>query len=312
MADGIYSLPYKQFPGYEKGADGKPAIVEKEAVVVRRIFRMFLQRHSAGGIAKILTEEGIPSPAGKSRWTPGTIRSILQNEKYEGSALLQKTITIDFLTKKQVKNSGELPQYFVEEGHPPIVNRHVYKETQRRLTNLSTSNQSYPPRGFLTNTVFCGSCGEKFGRLIIKNYHIPNKYKHIVWRCSQTYGKKRNCRMPHLYEEVAAYLFLQAMLELLAARADVIELCHKLIASTVGKKKLAAIERCLSDFASRSPLDIPFNGDAWRTLIERAEVLPGGRLRLCFFGGEVLEYMIPKYSSIRDNFIKGSVLEESI
>jgi site-specific DNA recombinase len=47
-----------------------------------------------------------------------TIRGILTNEKYKGDALLQKTYTVDFLTKKRAENNGEVPQYYVEESHP--------------------------------------------------------------------------------------------------------------------------------------------------------------------------------------------------
>lgn len=215
------------------------------------------------------------------------------------------------MTKQRIINQGELPQYLVEGGHAPIVSRAVFAETQGRLSALTVQNQTYPSRGFLANTVYCGNCGEKFGRRIIGNYNRPNKYKHIVWRCSQTYGKQRNCRVQHLYEEVAAFLFNRAMMELLTNRPDISELCRKLIASTVSKKKLTAAEKCLSRFADRSPLDTPFDGDAWRTLIEQAVVLPEGRLHLCFFGGEVLEYEMPKFSGLRDNFIKGTVLEEN-
>ncbi|MDL2206531.1 recombinase family protein, partial [Eubacteriales bacterium OttesenSCG-928-N13] len=279
---------------------------------MRRIFRMFLQQYPIAGIAERLTADDILTPSGKSKWTGSTVNSILRNEKYKGDALLQKGYTVDFITKKRAINKGELPQYLVEGGHPPIINPAVYAETQRRLSMIAASNCTNPSRGFLSNTVYCGNCGEKFGRRIIGNYRQPNKYKHVVWRCLQTYGRQRNCRMPHLYEEVAAFLFQRAMLDLLAERSDLLGICHKLIASTVGKKKLLAAEQFLSKFTSRSPLDIPFDGDAWRTLIERAVLLPEGRLQLNLFGGKVLEYEIPKYSGVRENFLKGSVLEESL
>ena len=63
-------------------------------------------------IAKVLTEEGIPTPGGKTNWSGSTVRSILTNEKYKGDALLQKVYTVDFLSKKKKVNEGEVPQYF--------------------------------------------------------------------------------------------------------------------------------------------------------------------------------------------------------
>ena len=111
FADGKVSLPYKHFLGYRKGADGLPEIVEEEAALVRRIYRLFMGGKTVCHIAKVLTEEGIPTPSGRSKWSPTTVESILTNEKYKGDALLQKRFTTDFLTKKMKINEGEVPQY---------------------------------------------------------------------------------------------------------------------------------------------------------------------------------------------------------
>ena len=107
FADGKVSLPYKQFLGYEKGPDGIPVIVEEEAKIVRRIFSLFMAGKTPYLIAKTLTADGIPTPAGKSKWGTTTVASILTNEKYKGAALLQKKFTIDFLDKKMKVNEGD-------------------------------------------------------------------------------------------------------------------------------------------------------------------------------------------------------------
>jgi len=67
MADGKVSLPCGQFLGYEKGEDGLPRIVESEAEIVRLIFSMFIEGKTPSAIAKQLSGQGIPSPAGKKR-----------------------------------------------------------------------------------------------------------------------------------------------------------------------------------------------------------------------------------------------------
>lgn len=79
-------------------------------VIVRHIYALFLQGKTPYHIAKILTEEHIPTPGGKTRWRKAVIESILTNEKYKGDALLQKVFTTDFLTKKKRKNEGQVPQ----------------------------------------------------------------------------------------------------------------------------------------------------------------------------------------------------------
>ena len=75
------------------------------------IYSLFLTDKTTGSIASLRTREGIPTPAGKAKWQASTVESILKNEKYKGDALLQKAFTVDFLTKKQKKNEGEVPQY---------------------------------------------------------------------------------------------------------------------------------------------------------------------------------------------------------
>jgi hypothetical protein len=50
---------------------------------------------------------------------------MLSNEKYKGEALLQKTYTTDFLTKKRVENNRAVPKYYVEESHPAIIDKDI-------------------------------------------------------------------------------------------------------------------------------------------------------------------------------------------
>lgn len=312
MADGKYHMPYAQFLGYEKGDDGKPVIVEKEAEVVRRIFRLFLQRYSANRIAKILSSENIPSPAGKQEWTPNTVLSMLRNEKYAGNALLQKGYTEDFLTKKRAKNNGELPQYLVEDGHPAIVSTAVFEETKRRLAQIP-KKRTNKDCGFLSNMVMCGSCGELFGRKIIGNYAGPNKYKHDIWRCTQTYRKSKTCHMPFLYEEVAAFTFNQAMLQLLAAHSDAIMLCREVITSTIDDEmRMVEIDTKLRKIRNRSPFDVPFDVVSFRSIVERVVVLSDNRIRFHFITGTIAEFPMPHFTKIVNNFIAGSILEKSL
>lgn len=93
FADGKVSLPYGIFLGYKKGENGLPEIVPEEAETVRRIYRLFISGMATNAIAKLLTDEGVPTPAKKKVWQRSTVESILSNEKYKGSALLQKTYT---------------------------------------------------------------------------------------------------------------------------------------------------------------------------------------------------------------------------
>ena len=121
MADGKVTIPYARFLGYRKGENGLPEIIPEEAEVVRLIYKSFMEGLSYYKIAKMLMEQGVPAPGGGVKWYTHTIKSILTNEKYKGAALLQKKFTVDFLTKKQKVNEGEVPQYYVEDSHEAII-----------------------------------------------------------------------------------------------------------------------------------------------------------------------------------------------
>lgn len=98
--EGKVSFVYSNFLGYKKGDDGQPEIVQEEAEIVRIIYDKFLKGESLKVIADSLTSQNIPTPRKKVVWTSSTVRSILSNEKYMGDALINKTYTVDFLSKK--------------------------------------------------------------------------------------------------------------------------------------------------------------------------------------------------------------------
>jgi len=93
-------------------------------------------------LKKGLEADGILTGAGKKRWHTSTIRKILSNEKYIGDALLQKTYTVDFLTKKRVVNNGIVPQYYVENSHEAIIPREIFMQVQEELVRRSKGHIS--------------------------------------------------------------------------------------------------------------------------------------------------------------------------
>ena len=112
-----------RFLGYDKDEDGNLVINPGEAEVVKRIYREYLEGKSYYAIRQGLTEDGIRTAAGNDYWLASTLKKILSNEKYIGDALLQKTVTTDFLNKKRVVNRGIVPQYYVENSHEAIIPR---------------------------------------------------------------------------------------------------------------------------------------------------------------------------------------------
>lgn len=228
FADGKVSLPYGQFLGYEKGEDGLPEIVEKEAAVVRRIYRLFLEGKTSSGIAKLLTEEKIPTPGGKERWQASTIQSILKNEKYKGDALLQKGYTVDFLTKKKKVNEGEVPQYYVENSHPAIIEPETFELVQAEFKRRKSAGKYTSAINCFASRITCGDCGGFYGR---KVWHSNTKYAQTIWQCNQKFRKKTYCTTPHLKEEVLKVAFIEAFNSLIENRDEIIAVYNELIHS---------------------------------------------------------------------------------
>ncbi len=132
MREGKVCLNCTRFLGYDKDENGRLVIVESEAVVVRKIFELYLNGWGVRKIKKYLEENSIKTVTGKNVWSTSTIDRILSNEKYVGDVLMQKSFTEDFLTGKRKKNEGELAMYFIENDHEAIVSREVFEKVKER------------------------------------------------------------------------------------------------------------------------------------------------------------------------------------
>ena len=109
--DGTPVFMYKRFLGYRKGADGEPEIVPSEAVIVERIFNLYLAGETVDKISKMMQAENYDIPGKTISFSKGMIMNMLSNERYCGDAILQKSVTIDCIEKKRKKNTGEAPMY---------------------------------------------------------------------------------------------------------------------------------------------------------------------------------------------------------
>ena len=134
MREGKVCLNCTRFLGYDKDENGRLMIVESEAVIVRKIFELYLNGFGVCKIKKYLEENGIKTVTVKDVWSTSTIDRILSNEKYVGDILMQKSFTEDFLTGKRKKNEGELDMYFIENNHEAIVSRETFEKAQKRKT----------------------------------------------------------------------------------------------------------------------------------------------------------------------------------
>lgn len=216
FAEGKVHFPYTNVLGFKAGEDGAIVVDQDEAKTVRYIFQQALIGKSPYHIAKDLTEQGIPSPSGKSQWNATTIKRMLRNEKYKGDALLQKTYTIDFLTKKKNINRGELPQYYVENNHEAIVDRETFDAVQQVLDNKGRKSSTT----IFSSKLVCGDCGHFFGS---KVWHSTSKYRRVIYRCNEKYNGSNKCSTPHVTEEEVKLWFVSAVNQLLDNKLEVID-----------------------------------------------------------------------------------------
>lgn len=219
FADGKVTVPFKRFLGYDRGPDGNLVLNKDEAVIIRRIYSMFLQGMTPHGIAARLTADGIKSPGGKDKWNAGAVRSILTNEKYKGDALLQKSYTVDFLTKKKKVNEGEIPQYYVEGNHEAIIQPEVFELVQRELARRKGSTGKPSGVHIYSSKIKCGQCGSWYGS---KVWHSKTKYRKCVWRCNRKFDNEQHCTTPHFTEAEIQAMFIVVVNQLISQKESII------------------------------------------------------------------------------------------
>ena len=103
--------------GYEKDPDGNLIIHERNADVVRQLFRLYLSGKSLLGIVKEFEIQGIKSPEGNDKWSRGTIDKMLRNEKYTGKVIL-------------LKSDDSTPSYQYEDHHESIISDAMFDAVQ--------------------------------------------------------------------------------------------------------------------------------------------------------------------------------------
>ena len=218
FADGKVWVPYSHFLGYERGPDGGLVVNEEQAKTVKLIYRLFLSGLSFHSVARELEKRGIKSPRGKDNWSQGTVKSILTNEKYKGDALLQKNFTVDFLTKKQKKNEGEVPQYYVENNHEAIIPRETFELVQEEIARRCAGGRRHSGTGIFSGKIKCGDCGSWYGS---KVWHSTDAYRKTIYQCNRKFDN--SCGTPHLTEDEIKAAFVRALNSLLSERDEIEE-----------------------------------------------------------------------------------------
>ena len=206
---GEHKMATKRFLGYDIGDDGKLIINPSQAKIIRRIYREYLAGKTSEQIKREFENKKVVNWNGKCKWQATTIDSILQNEKYKGDALLQKSYTQDFLSKKRIKNDGEVQMYYIAEDHDAIISPEIWQaaqlERERRKQFLEKFNLSMyanqPEIRPFASKVICGNCKKPYNR---KGWKTKEGNTRVVWQCSERYKVKgvMGCSNRHIDEEI--------------------------------------------------------------------------------------------------------------
>jgi len=162
---------------------GKLEIDPAQAAVVINIFHHYIGGMGCMRIAKTLNALEVPSFSGKL-WNMNQILFLLKNEKYTGNALLQKSLVVDHLTKRRAKNTGQLPKYYVEGTHLPIIDMDTFQRAQKVLAKRGekyASNKTVTKTYAFSGCIQCGICGKNYR---CKHAATGTKYEKIVWICT--------------------------------------------------------------------------------------------------------------------------------
>jgi len=210
---GIVHMNTTNFMGYDTDKDRNLIINEEQAKVVRRIFREFEEGWTPSEIAKHLNDENIKGVKGEALWRWVTIRGMLTNEKYKGDSRLQKTYTADFLSKKRLRNDGQVEQYYVENSHKPIIPKEEWEAVQLEIKRRADYCAEVGALCFgratvdsaFTTRLVCANCGS-----IYREKRWRNRQEHY-WTCKnkeKKYG--RTCHAENVKDTIIRRAFIIA------------------------------------------------------------------------------------------------------
>lgn len=295
---GILHLNTNRFMGYDKDDKGNLIINKKQAEVVIRIFDEYLNGRNPEIIARNLNAEGIEGCMGEPKWQVSTIMGMLQNEKYKGEALLQKTFTADYLTKKMVKNEGQIEQIRVKESHPPIIDSEAWEAVQLEIKRRKEYMNRYGLRAMGRYTdeqpfsckVICGTCGKIYNR---RTWTRSNG-KHVVWQCLERYKVKGviGCDNINLHEKDLEEAFIMAWNSIIENKEEFMDKWLKLERDGNELEKLRG--RQFKELANKGELLEKIDNVLVSLVLERVVVYDNRVLKICFLDGTEIEVTIDK------------------
>ena len=283
---GIPHLNTECFLGYDKDENGHLVINAEQAVIVKRIYRDFMEGWRVSEISKRLNDENVPGVHGVAKWYPITIVRILQNEKYKGDLLMQKFYTVDYLTKELTENDGKLNKYYVENNHEAIIDKDVWEAVQLELERRFDFKKSHSIRELgsctydtFANRVYCGSCDDKYIRKYCKGA------RNVFWKCASAEKKKgKTCSAENVKEETLKKVFIIAWNSIVERRDEFLQKWNAVAKNGNALERMRARQMIELTAEGRITIFIP---ELTRMVLQEIIITSKNTFRITFFDGTI-------------------------
>ena len=290
---GKHKMSTKRFLGYDTDEEGHLIVNRQQAKIVVRLYEEFLSGKTVDYIARIFKAEKIKNWDGKYNWQASTLDSMLRNEKYMGDAILQKSYTADFLSKRRVIHDGSVQMYHIEEDHEPIIDietwEAVQKEIERRskyctdhFTNAYAQRSEVNP---LYGKIICGNCNHTYSRV---KYTTRAGTKIVKWRCgSCNMANGHNvCSNRYITEESLMKLFVMSWNEIVEHQEEYQQYWQ---VNLKGEDVLLRYKtKLLIKRAAAGPIK-EFEPELMMGVMDYITVFEDGRLQIKFYDGTEFE-----------------------
>ena len=213
MAKGQRKMHTSTTLGYVTDPDGKVVIDESEVEIVEEIFNLYIFGYSMNDICKTMEERGFKTGKGNAQWKLADVLRILNNEKYIGDFVMQKTVVKDVLDHKAYKNDGIEEMYILQNHHEAIIDRGLFDLVksikQRKFKEKEPSNVV----NLLNGLVFCEDC---LRPLTLVYAHPNSPYKRAVLTCKSTSKSSLNYRICSISNTIDYTLAVKALMDVFA------------------------------------------------------------------------------------------------
>ena len=189
--------------GYLMDEDENFIIDEEAAPVVRQIYSLCLAGNGPTKIARMLTEQQIPTPGtleyrrtGSTRryhpgyeckWATNTVVQLLENREYTGCLVNFKTEKPSYKLKHSIENPPEKQAVF-ENHHEPIIDRETWERVQELRKQRKRPNR-YDEVGLFSGILFCADCGS----VMYQQRYQTDKRKQDCYICGSYKKRTADC-----------------------------------------------------------------------------------------------------------------------